>query len=380
MSDLAVPGSIAEAAEVLAKAAAIERPVRIVGGGTKLGWGFPTPPAALRLMTTHLNGVVISEDRTTATLAAGVPLVRAQATLAAGGLLFAADPHMGLGQRPAATVGGVIATADCGPLSHRYGPPRDQLIAVTAALSDGSLVRTGPVGDHEQDGYELTRLLSGSFGTLGVVLSVDVRLHPLPVETVTAFGSTSAPSCLRAAVRTLAETHRDLQCLDVAWRGGRGGLLAQVAGDATGARARAVAATMADCGLADTDARSDDAELWARQRAGQRSADRAVMRVQAGADQLEAILTLADETQATVVGRAAQGILYMTVTVPMIATVRAGLPAGTSAVVLDLPAPSRGAIDPWGTIDGPELDLMRGLKARFDPAGICNPGLFVGRI
>ncbi len=210
MSDLAVPGSVDEAAAVLARAAANERPVRIVGGGSKLGWGFPTPPAALRLMTTHLDGVSISDDRSTATLGAGVSLAHAQATLAAGQLLFAADPQLGLGRRPAATVGGAIATADSGPLSHRHGPLRDQLVGITVALSDGSVVRTGPAGDRDRSGYDLTRLLSGSFGTLGVILAVDVRLQPLPVKTATAIGSSSVASRLCDVVRTLTNTHRDL--------------------------------------------------------------------------------------------------------------------------------------------------------------------------
>ena len=48
--------------------------------------------------------------------------------------------------------------------------------------------------------------------------------------------------------------------------------------------------------------------------------------------------------------------------------------------VLDLPVASRGAIDPWAATEGPELELMRRLKRRFDPAGVCNPGIFVGRI
>jgi FAD/FMN-containing dehydrogenase len=49
-------------------------------------------------------------------------------------------------------------------------------------------------------------------------------------------------------------------------------------------------------------------------------------------------------------------------------------------VVLDLPQSARGAVDSWGTPEGPELELMRQIKRSLDPAGICNPGVFVGRI
>lgn len=375
-----VPRSLADASGALAGAAAAERTVRIVGGGTKLGWGFPAPPRALRLQTTHLDSVVIAPDLETATLQAGATILQAQATLARSGVMFAADPHLGLGHGSPATVGGVFATADSGPLSHRYGSVREQALGLTAALGDGRLVHTGRLGRDRQDGYDLTRLLVGSFGTLGAILAVDVRLHPLPGGTATALAATADASRLAAAARTLADQHRDLEALDLAWRGGRGGILARVAGEDAAARAAGVAATMRGCGLGETEVRADDGGLWSRQRAGQRSPRQAVIRVDVSRGNLADALALADRAAATVVGRAALGILYMTLDVAMIAVIRAGMPVRTPAVVLDLPAASRGAIDPWGVPEGSALELMRELKASFDPAGICNPGVFVGRI
>jgi glycolate oxidase FAD binding subunit len=141
-----------------------------------------------------------------------------------------------------------------------------------------------------------------------------------------------------------------------------------------------VAETMRACDLDGTTVRVDDAGLWARQRAGQRSAMRAVLRVQARRRELDVVLKLADEAGATLVGRAAHGVAFLTLDVGRIAGVRAGLPAGSAAVALDLPAGARGAVDPWNVGEGAELEMMRGLKARFDPAGVCNPGVFVGGI
>src|SRR5437899_4485328 len=89
-----------------------------------------------------------------------------------GGLRAPADP--------AATVGGVVATGDSGPLRHRYGAPRDLVLGVTVALSDGSLARAGGKVIKNVAGYDLAKLLAGSFGTLGVIVEVAVRLHPLP--------------------------------------------------------------------------------------------------------------------------------------------------------------------------------------------------------
>ena len=377
---MVVPRNLNDAGAALAGAAAAERTVRIVGGGTKLGWGFPAPPRALRLQTTYLDGVVIAPDLKTATLQAGTTILQAQATLARSGVMFAADPHLGLGHGSAATVGGVFATADGGPLSHRYGSVREQALGLTAALGDGTLVHTGPLGQGRQDGYDLTRLLVGSFGTLGAILAVDVHLHRLPGPTATALGATGDASRLASAARTLADRHRELEALDLAWRGGRGGILARVAGEDADARATDVAATMRRCGLSAAEVRTDDGGLWSRQRAGQRSARQAVIRVDVSEGDLADALGLADRAAATVIGRAARGPLYLTLDVGMIAAIRAGLPVGTPAVVLDLPAASRGAIDPWGLPEGSALELMRELKTSFDPAGICNPGVFVGRI
>jgi glycolate oxidase FAD binding subunit len=380
VSDTVTPRSFSEVASALAGAAAQGRPVRVSGGGTKLGWGGQTPAQALKLHTTHLNRVIVHADGATATLGAGTPMVRAQSFLARSGHMFAVDPQLGLGREPVATVGGVVSTADSGPLSHRYGPVREQIVGVTVALSDGTVVRTGPRIAAEEDGYELATLVTGAYGTLGVVLAVDVRLQPLLGRTATALGATAEPAVLRDAVMSLGRAHPALQALDVAWRGGQGGLLAQMAGDDASERAEAAADTMRLAGLAQTTVRTDDAGLWARQRAGQRSGERALLRVHSRPGALGAVLEIADMAEATLVGRAALGISYLTLNVNQVAAVRGQLPGDASAVMLDLPTSARGAVDPWAQPDGPELELMRRIKGQFDPADICNPGIFVGRI
>jgi glycolate oxidase FAD binding subunit len=294
--------------------------------------------------------------------------------------MFAVDPHLGLGQRSAATVGGVIATADSGPLSHRYGPVRDQLAGIVVALSDGTIVRSGPGSDQEHAGYELAKLMTGSFGTLGVILSVDIGVRTLHGKTATALGSSGDAEMVCEAARAVGSARADVDALDVAWRSGRGGLLVQVSGEDLNARAADICRTLQESGMEDVAVMVDDAELWARQRAGQRSAQRAVLRLHARPGQLEAVLRLSDELDATVVGRAALGVSYFTLDVNRIPAARAGMPSGASAIVLDLPAGARGAIDPWGDLADAELELMRAIKQRFDPAGICNPGVFVGNI
>ena len=126
--------------------------------------------------------------------------------------------------------------------------------------------------------------------------------------------------------------------------------------------------------------RTDDNALWARQRAGQRSRAATVVRVSIPPPGLPELLALSDSLGATAVGRAAVATAYLTLEVNRVAPLRSRLSPGASAVVLDLPSAAQGAVDPWGPIATPLLTQMRAVKQRFDPGGICNPGIFVGGI
>ncbi len=181
----AIPPTFEQAAAALAGASAEGRTVRIRGAGTKLGWGAPTAAADIELCTTGLNRIVEHNvGDLTAILEAGVPLADAQRTFAAAGQMLALDPPLGGQPRfpSGATIGGIVATGDSGPLRHRYGAPRDLIVGATVALSDGTVARSGGKVIKNVAGYDLAKLFAGSFGTLGVILSVSVRLHPLPAR------------------------------------------------------------------------------------------------------------------------------------------------------------------------------------------------------
>jgi glycolate oxidase FAD binding subunit len=355
--------------------------VRIVGAGTKLGWGGEVA-ADVELHTTGLDEVVAHDaGDLTATLQAGVPLELAQRTFAAAGQMLALDPPLqGHDAGPGPTIGGVVATGDTGPLRHRYGGPRDLVVGATVALSDGTVARTGGKVIKNVAGYDLAKLFSGAFGTLGLILSVNVRLHPLHETSVTALGAAGDPAVLASAAVALAAAPLEFDALDVAWKTGRGGLLARCAGREATRRARRAAALMAEAGLAEVDVTGEDGKLWERQRAGQRSADQVLVRVAAPPMSLAAVIGAADACEGTLVGRAALGASFIEVAPELVSGLRTALPAGARATLLDGPAALRADGDPWGAEPGPELELMRRVKARFDPTGTCNPGLFVGGI
>jgi glycolate oxidase FAD binding subunit len=372
------PGTFEEAARALATASENGTAVRFRGAGTKAGWGAAGAEPSFELRTGSLGRIVEhNAGDLTAVLEAGVPLGRAQAQFARAGQMLALDPPLGPGET--ATVGGVVATADSGPLRHRYGGVRDLVIGMTAALSDGTVARSGGRVIKNVAGYDLAKLFTGSFGTLGMILSVNFRLHPRPPYRVTAFGVAGDPEVAGIAARALAGAPLELDALDIAWRGGHGGLLAAVSGAEPKARADRTAKLMQEIGLSQVDVTDDDETLWSRHRTGQRSANAVLVRVAARPSLLPAVLQAVDAAGGMLIGRAAFGTSYVEVDPESVPRLREELPASAHAVVFDAP-PERRADDPWAARNGPALELMRRVKRRFDPAGVCNPGIFVGGI
>lgn len=373
------PETAAEAARILGAADRAGQSVRLRGAGTKLGWGRPTPAADLELCTMRLNTIdEHNRGDLTAVLGAGVPFAAAQAAFAEADQMLALDPP--LGPDAAATIGGVVATADSGPLRHRYGAPRDLVIGMTIAHADGSIARSGGKVIKNVAGYDLAKLHAGAFGTLGLILSVSVRLHPLHRERTTAVGTARDADALASAAVAMAAMPLEFDALDMAWRGGQGGLLIRCSGSEHARRAARGAHRLSELGLTGVDTLTNDEPLWERQRAGQRSRDAALVRVAAPPAAIGAVLRAVDAVDGTLVGRAALGTSYVELAVDRVLELRAGLPPRTAAILLDAPAEARSQGDPWGGGHERAIALMRSVKTRFDHAATCNRGLFVAGI
>jgi glycolate oxidase FAD binding subunit len=373
------PASAEALAATLAAAGQAGSPVRVRGGATKFEWGVPAGEPALELSTERLDGVLEhNAGDMTAVLEAGIPLARAQQLFAAEGQMLALDPP-DLG---GATLGGVVAAADSGPLRSRYGAARDLVLGVRVALSDGTLAQAGGKVIKNVAGYDLAKLYAGSFGTLGAIVSLSVRLHPLPPATATAVGASSDPATLAAAAQTLSHAPLEQDAFDVRWHTGGGALLSRFAGAAAAPQAEAAAALLRGAGL-ETELVDDDTPLWDAQRADQRSAAGTVVRVSALQTQLADVLQAAHHHGAALVGRAGLGLAWLRLedrapaeAVAAVEQLRRTL-SPAPCVVLDAPAEVRAALDPWDGIDAGALALMRRVKERFDPAGVCAPGVLL---
>jgi glycolate oxidase FAD binding subunit len=178
---VASPASAEEVAAILRLAN--ERSFGILPAGGRTNW-FPPPRNSphVVLSTTRLTEVEHYDHADlTVGVGAGMTVAQLKAMVAADRLLFACDPP--LPER--ATVGGVLATASHGPLRHGYGALRDFCIGIRFVTGDGRRAKGGGRVVKNVAGYDLMKLLIGSYGTLAVITSASFKLFPAPRQTRT---------------------------------------------------------------------------------------------------------------------------------------------------------------------------------------------------
>ncbi|QUH02385.1 FAD-binding protein [Saccharopolyspora erythraea] len=183
------PATTGEVAEVLKLATERGIPVTPRGAGTNLCAATVAERGGIVLVLTRLNRILeISREELLARVEPGVTTARLADAAGAEGLLYAPDP----GSRTASTVGGNVATCAGGLRGLKYGVTRNYVLGLTAVLPTGEVVRTGGRLWKDVAGYDLTRLLTGSEGTLAVITEVTVALLPTPAGSGTGvayFGS-----------------------------------------------------------------------------------------------------------------------------------------------------------------------------------------------
>ncbi len=159
----------------------------------------------------------------TATVSAGVRLADLNARLAEKGQWLPVESAFA-----ATTIGGLIATNDAGPLRHRFGTPRDLLLGVTLALADGRLVKSGGVVVKNVAGYDLGRFLSGSLGTIAVVVDATFKLAPRLRYSITLRVPCENAAAMAGACRALAGSQLEPSAVDVRVTEDRGEIAREV--------------------------------------------------------------------------------------------------------------------------------------------------------
>lgn len=402
------PSTPEAAAAALREATAAGLAVGPRGAGASLGLGAPPARLDVALETTELSGLVLyrPEDLTAVALA-GTPLAVLQAAFAREGQWLALDPP----HAERATLGGVLAIDDSGPHRLRYGTARNLVLGMQVAQSDGRLVRSGARVVKNVAGYNLHKLHIGALGTLGVIVEVALRLHPLPRDRAAVVCAVPAPEAAGAIVARLARLPLRLgalellnapaarRALDAAGLAGvdardgspftlialcegyaqvvrrqiqevttaveeHGGIVVAIVDDSATARRLGTALAAAPEGAPDSDlvlaAGVPPAQTCAV--AGKLAAltgAGAHIIAHAGSGAIRAVVPVTPAAAAALVARA-RGLARE---------------CGGHVVVWSCPPEAKQDLDIWGPVAAPKL--MRALKAALDPAGTLNPGRFV---
>lgn len=166
------PTSLEEASEAMRSADGGGRDARICGAGTKV------TPSDECVSTRKMTRVIdYAPADMTITVEAGVTLAEIERLTKPDNLRLAMDPPLHAGF---ATIGGILAANDSGPLRMTHGGPRDMVVGMTIVLGDGSVVRSGGRVVKNVAGYGIHRLMVGSAGELGMIAAATLKLQPRP--------------------------------------------------------------------------------------------------------------------------------------------------------------------------------------------------------
>lgn len=384
------PETPAQVAELLADAAQESRPVRIVGGGGARSFGNSLRQVTWSLSTDRLDRILEYQPTDmTLSVQSGARLAEVGAALAEHGQMLpieAPTPDI-------ATIGGLLATGLTGPRRYGGGTLRDVLIGISVAYPDGTVGKAGGMVVKNVSGFDMMRIHYGAMGTLGVIVSANFKVLPLPRSefTLVARYDALAPAA-EAATAWRSSQFRPVAAIirqaDGAWQ-----VVARYEGRESGLSA--VRSRLASLAFQSSEILegTGSAEFWATLMAGRRLDQPEEVRLR-----VSVAPTLATSIAQTIQAGAPAGIRFMrfeiepglgtttlSVEAPTVEAARSFVKwlrletKGGVAAIIAAPDPVKSGFDVWGQ-EPATIDIMRALKREFDPAGILNPGCYVGGI
>ncbi|MBN8292616.1 FAD-binding protein [Rhodobacter sp. NTK016B] len=366
------PQSEAELAEVLRGASA---PVAIRGGGTR-PVGLIQPGGVLE--TGGLSGITLYEPGALTLVArAGTPLAEVEAALAAEGQRLPFEPmdHRALlGTTGAPTLGGMVAANASGPRRVVAGACRDSLIGVRFVDGTGNVVKNGGRVMKNVTGYDLVKLMAGSWGTLGVLTEVSFKLLPAPDSAATlvwdGLDAAQAVALMSTALSLPWEVNAASHLPD-----GRTALRIEGFEASVEYRAEELATALARFGRSVRLSRKDSVTLWQQVRdvtpfaSGQGAGD--VWRLSVKPSDAPALAASAGGDALFDWGG---GLVWLRLAEGTDLRARLGTFRG-HATLIRASVEARRNLPSFQPEPAPVAALSLGLRARFDPRGLFNPGL-----
>jgi glycolate oxidase FAD binding subunit len=402
-----LPATVDELRQCAAVADEVGLAVIPVGNGTRLGVGGVPRKYDVALSSRRLRRILAHEAADmTVTAEAGLTVADLNAALAGAGQRLPVDPP----HPEQVTIGALIASDASGPLRLSQGKVRDLLIGIKVVLADGTLVSGGGRVVKNVAGYDLMKLFTGSFGSLGAIVEATFKVRPCPEhQAVSVIPASTTAAALDVALDVLAApvapSYVEALNAAAASRLGADGECAVVVVGCEGIAAEIEVQQQRLQGQF-AGLRVCDAAEAMRLSAGLRDFPSTALRDDAEVPMSGCKVSLLPSRLGAVLSSIEKAAMQLGFEVALLAHVGSGVAAirfyGAAAacaafpgfadwlrvtireaggwVIFDLlTAEQKVRIDPWG-FDAPALELMRGIKKTLDPNDRFSPGRFVGGI
>jgi glycolate oxidase FAD binding subunit len=388
---VAEPSSVEETSELMKLAAREGLVVVPRGGGTKMHLGDPPRELDLIVSTARLNDVIehVPGDQVVR-VQAGIKLEDVQNHLSGSNQMLAIDPP-----ERGATIGGIVAANSSGPRRYKYGTIRDLIIGITVVLHDGTVAKAGSKVVKNVAGYDLSKLFTGSLGTLGIIATANFRLHPIPDAARTVAVEIESPQAAGDVTQALMHSQIEPTAVELHYGENAKLLTVLVESIPAGVEAKAETASFLLKPFGEVRALTDEeVENLGPLQPPAAGDDEVAIKIAAPpadlADVLGSILGAAERrglAHPRLTGHAASGVTLVGLSggdedsmAHFVNEMREiWVRRGGSVTLQRTPLALKDRVGTWDN-GGDYLGLIRRVKEKFDPRGGLNPGRFIGGI
>ena len=383
------PGSVEEASELMKLVREQELTVAPRGSGTKMHQGDAPRSLDLIISTARMSEIVeyVPGDQIVR-VQAGMKLSELQEKLAEENQMIAIDPS-----EEDTTIGGLIATNSSGPRRYSFGTVRDLIIGIKVVLANGTVAKAGGKVVKNVAGYDLSKLFTGSMGTLGLIVEANFRLHPIKEASKTLVAEIEGgPEEFYAAVQGVARTQVEPTAIEMRYNENEKLVAVFIESIEGGIQAKVDNISHVLKSHGKVREPEDGNQLGSTNPAAEE--DDALIKVSAPPAELTAVLDSvlgAAERRGLnhpkITGHAATGVTFAALSggdedalVEVVEEVREiWVQRGGGVVLLEAPKEIKERVGAWGP-PRDDFGLMQRVKEKFDGHGNLNPGRFIGGI